>query len=112
MSKILEATCTAGVPYVGAIPIPTATILSKGIGPSTGIMILEEDKQTYIAKTSPDLETTLTKIASALGQIVTALTLIDAKPLGPLPPVPAAAANILQLTALQAELTALKEILK
>jgi hypothetical protein len=112
MSKAIDATCSAGIVLAGALPVPTATKLCQGVGPSSGVLILDEDKQTYIADTSGDLKTTLGKIATALSQIATALTAIDAKPTGTLPPAPAAAAAIAQITAVQVELTALKEVLK
>ena len=111
MSKILPATCSAGVVTVDSLPV-SATILSEGVAQSSGIAIIEGEDVTYIAKISPDLKTTLGKIADALTQLVTALTAIDAKPLGALPPAPAAATQIAQLTAINVEVTALKEALK
>jgi hypothetical protein len=97
---------------VGALPVPGAEILSEGVGESSGVVILDEDRKLYIAKTSGDLKTTLEKISDALSQIAAALTAIDAKPPGPLPPSPVAAAQIAQITALQGELVALKGMLK
>jgi hypothetical protein len=113
MSKILAATCVSGVVKVGSLPVD-AEILSEGVASSSGVVVLEDDQATYIAKTSPDLKTTLEKIASALGQLVTALTAIDAKPVGGSgsAPAPGAAANIAALTVLQTEVNALKAALK
>lgn len=112
MSKALDATCTAGVVLADGIPVIGATILSEGVGSSSGVLILDEDRQTYIGKTSGDLKIALEKIASALSQIATALTTIDSKPAGTLAPAPAAASAISAISAVQAELTALKEVLK
>ncbi len=114
MSKILDATCVAGLVTASLFPVAEATILSEGVGPSLGLLIMDEDKATYVTSNASDLKSTLEKIASALGDIVTALTAIDAKPTGGTgsAPVPVAAASIIQLTTIQGELTALKEILK
>jgi hypothetical protein len=111
--KMLEATCIAGVVKVGALPVLGATILSQGIGASSGVLLLQDDDgKIYIAKTTPDLTTTLDQLTTALTQIASALTVLDAKPLGTLPAVPGAAANIAAITAANAALTALKAILK
>jgi hypothetical protein len=112
MAKILPATCVGGVVKVGALEVPSAVILSEGVASSAGVLVVEEDAAHYLAKTSPDLKTTLEKIASALGQIATALTALDAKPLGTLPAAPSSAAAIAQITTLQGELTTLKGALK
>lgn len=112
MSKILSATCQAGVVTVEGQPIPGTRILSEGVAASEGVFFLERDEPTYVAKTSGDLKTTLEAIASALGQLVTALTAIDAKPVGVMPPAPVASAQITQLSALQTQLTTLKGAMK
>lgn len=126
MSKMLEASCVGGVVLAGGIPVVSAEILSEGVGPSTGVVFLDEDTAAYIPKTTPDLETTLTKLIDALDQAVTAfnnavtaLTAIDGKPQGTLSPVPVATANIAQIvtaaaaiTAAKLELTVLKGMLR
>ncbi len=112
MSRLLSATCVGGVVKVGDLPVPGAVILSEGVASSTGFLVIEKDGKYYVAKTSPDLKTTLEKVASALTQIATALTVLDGKPLGALPPSPAAAASIAQITSIQAELATLQEALK
>lgn len=113
MTKILEASCVAGVVQVGSLPIAGATILSEGVASSEGILILQGgDGKFYVAKTSPDLKTTLEKVASALTQIAAALTILDGKPLGTLTPVPGAATQIAAITSLQTEVAVLKEMLK
>ncbi len=120
MSKMLEASCVAGVVTAGGFPVPAADILSEGVGSSTGVLILDEDEAKYIAKTSPDLKTTLTKLISILTDLTTALTSIDTKVLvttcgagpGSTIALPLAASNIASITATQAELSVLKEMLK
>lgn len=120
MSKVLEATCLAGVVKVGALPVPSATILSEGVGASEGVLLMQDDEQFYVPDTTPDLKTTLDKLTDSLTQIntsltqavtaltqsVLALTLLDAKPLGTLPPVPAVAGNTAAITAAAAAITA------
>ncbi len=112
MSKILDATCVGGVVTAELVAVPSAEILSEGVGASTGILVMEEDKATYVTSNASDLKSALDKIASALTSIASALTILDTKPLGALPPVPGAAAEIIQISALQVQVAALKEVLK
>lgn len=112
MSKILEATCAGGVVTADGLPVSGATVLSEGVAPSSGILIMQGDEKTYVAKTSPDLNLTLARLAEALGNIATALTALDAKPIGALPPAPSSAAAIANITSIQGQLTALKEAMK
>ncbi len=127
MSKVLSATCLAGVVKVGLLPVPEAIILSEGLGASTGVAVIDEDEVTYIAKTTPDLNSTLDqlidsldKIASTLNTIATSLTSIGAGMTGPTTaPPPTLAANVasivtnaIAITAAQTQLEALQEVLK
>lgn len=112
MSKILPATCTAGVVTSGGVPVPSAVINSEGVGPSEGILVLDESNASYITSNASDLKTALEQVASALTSIASALTLLDAKPLGTLAPAPAAASSIAQVVAVQVQVAALKELLK
>lgn len=113
MTKILEATCIAGVVTADELPVLTAQILSEGIGPSTGILLMQEDAQFYIPKTTPDLETTLENLVDVLTTIATTLTTIGAGMLGPATaPPPTLAANVASINAVAAELTVLSEMLK
>ncbi len=111
MSKVLDAACAAGVVTIDGLPV-AATILSEGVAPSEGVAILQGEAVTYIANTAPDLKTTIGKLADAITQLTTALAAIDAKPAGALPPAPVAAAPIIALGLIQAELTILQETLK
>lgn len=112
MSKILDANCVAGVVTSGGVPVPAAEILSEGVGPSSGVLILDEDLAKYVTSNASDLKTTLDQISQALTAIATALTAIDAKPVGILPPAPVAAAAVVQILAAGVQLTVLKELLK
>lgn len=111
----LEASCVGGIVTSGGIPVAEAEILSEGIGPSTGVLIIHEDRAFYIAKTSPDLKSAIEHTISGLNGSATGLTSTVAalSSVGALPPVlapiTAAAASI---TAAVALLTALKETLK
>lgn len=67
MSKILSATCQAGIVTADGVPVPGAVILGEGVGASSGALILDEARKVYVPKTSPDLKTTLEKVIDALG---------------------------------------------
>lgn len=112
MSKVINATCVGKVVTADSVPVPAATILSEGVGPSTGVLLLDEDLAKYVTSNASDIKSALDKIADALTQIATALTLIDAKPLGILPPAPVAASQVALITAAQAQIAVLKETLK
>lgn len=113
MSKALSATCSNGEVTCEGVVIEDAEILSEGVGESEGVLLLEEGKQTYIAKTSPDLKTTLEKVIAALNHVVTGLNAagaaLDGLSGGAGTPVTAAAT---QVTTVVTEITTLKEGLK
>lgn len=73
MTKIIEATCQGGIVSIEQIPHQSVTILSKGVGSSSGVAILDGPKQTYVANTTPDLETTLEKLIAVLQKLETGL---------------------------------------
>lgn len=77
MSKVLAATCEDGVVKVGALTVPGALILSEGVAPSSGLLVIEEGIKSYVAKTSPDLKETLTQLITALNDVTSALQAID-----------------------------------
>lgn len=116
MSKILDATCAAGIVLAGApVPLPVlpVTILGQGVGPSTGIVVIEEGTPTYIPNTSGDLAATLDTVISALGNITTSLAAIAASMTGPTTaPPPTLAVDLARITANAATLTTLRAILK
>lgn len=73
MSKIIPASASGGIVTADGVPVPAATILSKGTGQSSGILVIDGEKAWYIPTTVSDLEATLTQVISALGQVKTAL---------------------------------------
>ncbi len=116
MSKALEATCVAGVVTSEAVPVPGAVIMGEGVGSSSGVLILDEEKKLYFPKTSPDLDATLAQIITALGKTTDAInkvaaiaTSIGAGMTGPTTaPPPTLAVDVAALTALGVEVTAAK----
>lgn len=104
MSKVLSATCVNNKVNCESAEVPGVTILSEGVAASTGLLILEDDKKTYVAKTSPDLKTALTQLVSALTQTASALTAVDTMNL--------ATSNIAQINAIASQLSTLKDALK
>lgn len=120
MSKMLEANCIAGVVSSGGVPIPAASILSEGIGASSGILLLDDDQATYVAKTSPDLKSTLEGLISALTSISSALNALNTATLtttcpagaGVAGPPLVAAADIAAINTAKAQLQFLKGVLK
>ncbi len=113
MSKALAATCEGGVVSVGELEVPSPVILSEGIAASSGVVVLDEgEAPIYIAKTSPDLKTTLQQIVTALENVATALTALDAKPIGTLPPAPSSSSAIAAITTAKSTLNTLAGNLK
>lgn len=86
MTRILDATCVDNVVRVaGHVVTPTPTIITQGKRSSSGILIMEGDRATYVATNTADIEDFLQKtndalsaITSALGTISSSLTAIAA----------------------------------
>lgn len=116
MVKILEAECSAGVVTAEGAPLAGATILSDGVTSSEGIAILDGEQISYIAKTSDDLKAMIEKTAEIVSKIVTMLTAIDVQiPLANGVGGTAIAPNVAtipELTALNVELQAMKDLLR
>lgn len=109
MSKVLDATCENGEVTAEGIAVEGVEILSEGVGASSGIIILDEDKGTYIPKTSPDLKDTLEQVIEALNQVVTVFTSIGAGMTGPTTaPPPTLATDLLVITNAATALETLK----
>lgn len=111
---VLEASCIAGVVKVGILPVLATTIIGQGIGPSTGVLlIMGDDTRVYVAKTSPDLDTALQSLITALTDVAATLTAIGAGMTGPTTaPPPTLAVSVASITTQIAALTTLKGILK
>lgn len=113
MTKVIEASCVTGIVTAEGVPVTGTTILSGGVGESEGVLILEEDKKTYLANTTPDLKTTIEKVIAALNKIGTTLTSIGAGMTGPTTAPPGTlATDVLELTTIATELEVLKGALK
>jgi len=116
MSKALPAECSNGIVTVGGLPIPNTTILSKGIGSTNGLAVLDEETKTYIPDTTPDLETTLTNLSSSLDTLNTTIqkianmfTAVAAAMTGPTTaPPPTLPADVVLLTTYAAQISATK----
>jgi hypothetical protein len=75
--KILAASCQGSVVTIEGIPHPNAKLLTAGVGPSQGVVFLQDDDEPiYIPIASPDLNTTLEKLIAALGKVGDSLTQI------------------------------------
>lgn len=113
MSKVLPAECTANVVTVEGVPIPSAVVLSEGIAPSEGVLILDRGNAWYVASNATDLKTGLEKVSSVLNTIATTLTSIGAGMTGPTTaPPPTLPANVTAITVKATELQALSGNLK
>lgn len=118
--KALSATCENKVVTADGVSVPAAEILSEGVGASSGVLIIDEDRAKYIADTTPDLKVALEKIIAALGQVSSALSTLAGKSYltaatGGVPDPTAStswASNISELDNLASELTTLKGALK
>lgn len=116
MSKILAATCEAGVVKVGDLSVPSAVVQSSGVASSDGVLLMEGDTAFYLSKTSEDLMTSIEKtsmaledLASALNTIATTFTSIGAGMTGAsTTPPPTLAVDVASIISKATELTALK----
>lgn len=127
MSEIIPATCEASIVTADSKPVPTAEILSHGIGESEGILVMRGDKQYYLTSNADDIKTVIEKLIStiqnlndALNKIGTTLTSIGAGMTGATTaPPPTLAADVAVITskvtalgAVSTQLDTLKESLK
>lgn len=108
MSKILDASCEANLVTIDDLPVDGITILSKGVGASEGVVVLEKEVATYITSNASDIEDLIVKLKAIVDQIVLIVTNLDAVTLAP----GSAAALIVQLNLLGIELDLSKETLK
>lgn len=77
MSSAHPAKCQASVVTIEfegvEVPVPDAEILSAGIAPSEGILILDRDVARYIPKATSDLESSLEATAAGLNKAIEAI---------------------------------------
>lgn len=76
MTKAVAAQCVGGVVTVENSPV-TATILSKGVGSSSGVAIIEDEAVSYVANNHLDLVALITSVNSMITKLTTILTAID-----------------------------------
>lgn len=108
MSKILDAQCQAGVVSIEGFAQTDVTILSKGVGPSTGKALVEGDQVTYVTSSATDIEALITNVKALLDQVIIVLTSLDSVTVSP----GSAAASITALNLLVTQFELTKEQLK
>lgn len=108
MSKVINASCVASVVTADSFPVPGATILSQGTKASTGVLVIEEDKKTYLTSNAADLAKAIEDLTAILTSVIAILTAHDAVTTVP----GASAAAIASLTTLKTAFGLTKDILK
>jgi hypothetical protein len=108
MSKVIAATCVANIVTADSVPVPVATVLSQGISPSSGVLVMDEGRAYYIPNNSSDLKDVLVSIDAILQQLLLTLTGLDAVTVSP----GSNAALITALGLLKAQLALKQELLK
>lgn len=107
MSKILAASCVAGVVTVEGYPI-TCEVLSQGTKSSTGVVLLDGEVARYLPSSVLDVKELIESMDTILQKIIQIATQLDAVTVSP----GAAAANIALLTAMQVQLALTKDNLR
>jgi hypothetical protein len=112
MSKVLEASCVANIVTCGGVPIVGAEILSSGIGPSSGLLIIDGEKSYYVAVPSLDIGKILDLIALMSDSISLGIIGTHSTVSGVNATVDVAAALTVAMTAIKAQAIALKAVLQ
>jgi hypothetical protein len=113
MARILDATCESGIVTVEGQEITPTFIFSEGVGASIGKLIIDGNRSYYLAKTSPDLKTTIEKVSESIEKIGEILTSIGAGMTGPTTAPPGTlASDVAEINAIASELNELGESLK
>jgi hypothetical protein len=74
MSKILRATCENNTVVADETTVPAARIASLGVGPSEGVLILDDDRADYLTSNASDLDESLEQLISALTDAASGLS--------------------------------------
>lgn len=112
MSRILPATCSAGVVQVENKPV-TATILSQGVKQSSGVALLEKDTLTYVASNASDIADLISQLTSLVQLLSDTLTAIGTGMTGSsTAPPPSLPTSITSLATVKTQLTAMGNNLK
>lgn len=95
------------------LPVSTAEIFSEGVGQSEGVLILQNGKQYYLTSNAKDIKDTIDKLNDLITKMIAIFTSIGAAMTGPTTaPPPTLAADLVVLTQINVQLTALKGMLK
>lgn len=78
MSRVLEATCEAGVVTVEGLVLEDAVILSEGVASSEGIVIIQGGAAYYVASRALDLKEVIESLVEIITQIATIASGLDA----------------------------------
>jgi hypothetical protein len=108
MSKIIDASCQAGVVTADGVPVTTAEVLSEGVASSTGILVMDEDRQYYVTSSAQDLSGMIESMTTILEQIIVVVTALDGVTVSP----GSVAAAITQLGVLKTQFGLTKDMLK
>ncbi len=108
MSRILDATCEAGIVTVENHVITPATIISNGVKASDGLGLLQGDKLYYITSNASDISDLIDNVKAIVDQIKIVLLALDAVTVSP----GATTSLTAVITTLEAALTAQKANLK
>ena len=112
MTKALDASCVAGVVTHNGMPVLGTNIMSAGVGASNGLLILEGSEKYYVAIPTDDLKAILDLIGSLADAVSTGIIGTHSTVAGVNAVVDVAAALTVSMTAIKAQATALKAVLR
>ncbi len=108
MSKVVDATCNAaGIVTADGVPVTDAVILSQGKASSSGVLLIEELKSTYVTSNATDIKALITNVKAIVDKITSIVTSLNAATPGT-----PATADIALLVTLNTQLDLTKELLK
>jgi hypothetical protein len=108
LSRIIDATCLAGVVTADGLPVPGTTILSQGTKQSSGALEIDGEKRYYFTSNATDIKDLITNLEAIIQQVVLIATNLDAVTVSP----GSATALITQLGVLKVQLGLTKDNLK
>jgi hypothetical protein len=113
MTRIIDASCLAGVVSVDGTPTTLVDVMTQGNRASEGIVILDKNNAKYLTTNAEDIADALEKIADALGTIASSLTSIGAGMTGSTTaPPPGLGANVTAINLVATQLDAMRINLK
>ncbi len=69
MSKILPATCEAGIVTIEGHVITPATVISQGVKSSSGVALIEQDVVSYLTSNASDIKDLIQSVCSILSAL-------------------------------------------